>query len=196
MLEAQRQRDLGGANAPAVPPAERLRSLFESHYTFIWRMLRRLGLDEPGADDGAQEVFVIAARRLADIRPEHERSFLLGTAIRLAHDARRARAKRDARDGGEDALDTLIDANPTPEQALDARRARDLLDRIIQGLPDDVQPVFVLFEIDGLSKTEIAEALSIPEGTVASRLRRAREHFDAAVARINARLTFRPRGAS
>ena len=115
----------------------------------------------------------------------------LGTAIRVAHDTRRARAKRDARDGGEDAFESLVDAAPSPEQALDARRAREMLDRIIEGLPEDVQPVFVLFEIDGLSKGEIAEALSIPEGTVASRLRRAREHFDAAVARIHARLAWR-----
>lgn len=175
-------------------PAARLTRLFEAHYEFLWRMLRRLGLPEAAADDGAQEVFVIAARRLNDIRVDAERSFLLGSAIRLASDVRKARARADARDGGDDALDALVDSAPDPEQSVGAKEARAILDAIIDAMPEDVRPVFVLAEIEGLSKSEIAAALDIPEGTVASRLRRAREVFEAKAAR--ARAATRPRGGA
>ena len=46
----------------------RLRELFRQHYDFIWRSLRRLGLDAGRADDAAQQVFVTASRKLEGIR--------------------------------------------------------------------------------------------------------------------------------
>jgi RNA polymerase sigma-70 factor (ECF subfamily) len=52
-------------------------------------------------------------------------------------------------------------------------------------LPDDTRPVFVLYELEGLTMDEIAACLEVPAGTVASRLRRAREAFQAAVARVD-----------
>ncbi len=54
-------------------------------------------------------------------------------------------------------------------------------------MPDDLKAVIVLFEIEGLTMGEIAEALAVPPGTVASRLRRARAELSAQVARHRAR---------
>ena len=64
-----------------------------------------------------------------------------------------------------------------PEQLLDQRRARQQLDSILADLPDALREPFVMFEIEGFGQREIAEALGIPAGTVASRLRRARVAF-------------------
>jgi RNA polymerase sigma-70 factor (ECF subfamily) len=56
-------------------------------------------------------------------------------------------------------------------------------------MPIDLRAVFVLYELEQLTSAEIAELLQIPPGTVASRLRRARESFESCVARLRARRT-------
>src|SRR5258706_514128 len=83
----------GPENRAVVGQEGRIRALFELHYDFVWRSLRRLGVPTDAADDGAQEVFVVAARRIGDIILGAERSFLFGTAMRVASQARRARAR-------------------------------------------------------------------------------------------------------
>ena len=62
----------------------RVAALLRTHFRDVWRMVRRFGVPESGADDAAQEVFIIAARRLADIAPGSERPFLLASAVRVA----------------------------------------------------------------------------------------------------------------
>ena len=52
----------------------------------------------------------------------------------------------------------------------------------------DIRTVFVLFEIEEMTTSEIATLLAIPAGTVASRLRRAREEFQMKIARLHAGL--------
>jgi RNA polymerase sigma-70 factor (ECF subfamily) len=54
----------------------------------------------------------------------------------------------------------------------------------------DLRAVFVLFELEEMPTAEIAEALELPTGTVASRLRRAREEFRRIAARVQAREAF------
>jgi RNA polymerase sigma-70 factor (ECF subfamily) len=80
------------------------------------------------------------------------------------------------------------------EDLLDRRRARALLDSILDALPLDLRAVLVLHEIDELSTSEIAEVVGVPVGTAASRLRRAREVFAERLRRLEARLN-RTRGA-
>jgi RNA polymerase sigma-70 factor (ECF subfamily) len=168
-----------------VTEADRLHALFDAHFDFVWRSLCRLGLPEHVADDAAQRVFVIASRRLPDIEAGSERAFLFRTALRVACEERRAIVRR---------REVLCDEAPEngegpaqPDELLDQRRARELLDRILQSLPFDLRTVLVLFEFEGLSIDEIAETVGIPRGTAASRLRRAREEFTDAVSRWLAR---------
>src|SRR5262245_57312475 len=73
---------------------ERLAALLQTHFKLVWRTLRRLGLPAAAADDAAQQVFVIAHNRLSEIEPDRERAFLLGTAYRVAANARRKDARR------------------------------------------------------------------------------------------------------
>jgi RNA polymerase sigma-70 factor (ECF subfamily) len=142
-------------------------------YRLIWRLLRRLGLPPEQADDAAQQVFLIAAERLADIREQSERSFAFGTALRVAQSQRRrtARAPTPLDDG------LHVSPLPDPEQLTDQRRARERLDAALAALPLELRTTFVLFELEGLTSPEIAELAGVPLGTVASRLRRAREQF-------------------
>lgn len=150
-------------------------ALLAEHHSLVWRSLRRLDLSECDADDASQQVFLVACRRLDDIEPGSERSFLLQTALRVAAELRRSRRRRREEDGQD--LRTLADMSASPDDLLDRQRARALLDHVLAAMPMDLRTVFVLFEIEELTMAEIALAIEIPAGTVASRLRRAREVF-------------------
>ena len=78
------------------------------------------------------------------------------------------------------------DDRANPEQAAAATQARKLLDSFLDELAEDVRTVFVLFELEGMTMASIGETLELPPGTVASRLRRAREEFHAAAKRFQA----------
>jgi RNA polymerase sigma-70 factor (ECF subfamily) len=157
------------------------------HFRDVWRIVRRFGVPENSADDAAQEVFIIAARRLSDIAPGSERPFLFASAVRVAANARRALgARRECAE--DDSLPEGVDPRPNAEVLLDQKRLRHLLDRVLDELSDDLRVCFVLYELEGMSSPEIAELLGIPIGTVASRLRRARESFEHAASKLKARL--------
>jgi RNA polymerase sigma-70 factor (ECF subfamily) len=165
-------------------PLGRLRQVVDQHYDALWRTLRYLGIPEASVDDAAQRALCILARRLDDIVPGSERSFLFATAIRVASDARRA-ARRNPSEPAE-RIDAFPAAGSNPEELLDQRRAQETLREIVNAMPPDLAAVFVLFEIEELTLSEIAGVLGIPTGTAASRLRRARASFHAIVKRRQA----------
>jgi RNA polymerase sigma-70 factor (ECF subfamily) len=153
--------------------ASRLERMAAEHMVFVWRVIRRLGLQASEADDGVQEVFVVAAQRIADIEPGKERAFLFGAARRVARGLRRVRRPEPS-----EHADTWRDEAPGPEEISDRKRARERLDAILEEMDDDLREVFVLYEIEGLTLPEIAEVTGAPLGTVTSRLRRARSVFE------------------
>jgi RNA polymerase sigma-70 factor (ECF subfamily) len=162
----------------------RLRVIIDRHYDFVWRTLRYLGVPEASAEDAAQEVLCVLARRLDEVVPAAEVSFLFSTARRVASTARRA-ARRQPAFADQD-VDALVAPLPNPEELLDGRRAQEVLHEVLDALPVDLRLVFVLFEIEELTLGEVAALLGIPAGTVASRLRRARESFRGTVRRMRA----------
>ena len=158
----------------------RVTAMVESHYDAVWRALRRLGVPDRSVDDGAQRVFLVAARKVDAIRPGEERPYLMGIALRVAADARRAIvrhgdvAEADAR---------VADTTEGADVLVDRKRARVLLDAIVVSMPTDLREAFVLFELEGMTAPEVAAAMGVPLGTATSRLRRARELFREKVAR-------------
>jgi RNA polymerase sigma-70 factor (ECF subfamily) len=164
----------------------RLRTLFEEHYEFVWRTLRRLGLPPSEADDGAQRVWLVAARRLANVRAGSERGFLFTTALHVAAAIRRSVARRPDQLVAE-APEEPIDPQPLADLALDERRARALLDDVLDAMPIELRAVFVLYELEEMSCPEIAALLELPLGTATSRLRRARAEFEAILKHLRAR---------
>jgi RNA polymerase sigma-70 factor, ECF subfamily len=148
--------------------------MFDEHFSFVWRTLRRLGVASALLPDASQRVFWAASRHLEGILPASERAFLFSTARRVAADFRRLRHSTV-----EAALDAdLVDgSSPTVEELVDQKRARELLDCLLDKMTIDLREVLVLQEGEGMTLSEIAVALEIPQGTAASRLRRAREEF-------------------
>jgi RNA polymerase sigma-70 factor (ECF subfamily) len=185
-----------GTSRPSERPGDtspaRLRALVTQNIEFVWRSLVRLGVPRADAEDAVQQVFLVASRKLYDIEPGREKAYLFSAAFRIAHRARRTRDRR--REVLEAEPEERLDPAPGPEELVDRARARAELDRILDTMPLELRAVFVLFELEQLTIAEIAPILEIPAGTAASRLRRAREHFQAAVRRIDARRT--PRGES
>jgi RNA polymerase sigma-70 factor (ECF subfamily) len=169
----------------SVPP-QRVRQVVDTYFDFIWRSLRRLGVPEANVDDGAQQVFVIAANKLAAVAPEGERGFLFAIALRVAADERRTRRRRPEVAIGDA---PLSDETPLADELLEQRQARDLIDSMLESMPLELRTVFVLFEMEDLTTIEIANLLELPMGTVASRLRRAREAFQEEITRFKARRT-------
>jgi RNA polymerase sigma-70 factor (ECF subfamily) len=167
-------------------PAISARTLVEAHADFVWRSLRRLGVPESGADDATQQVFVIAAGKLDRIQVGRERAFLFGIVGHVAMHARRSLARKRElpyEDGAHDRVDPAL----RPDEAMAARQARALLDEVLDGMDDDLRTVFILFELEELTTSDVAVMLGVPLGTVASRLRRAREDFQRAVKRVRAK---------
>ena len=155
----------------ATPPS--LRTLFEQHYGSVARLLRRFGVPTTQLDDAAQEVFWVASRRLLDIVPGKETTFLYGVALRVAlNEARKKRSVPAQCDIDE--LADLADQAPSPEAQLDLRQSRELLDAVLQSLPMELRTVFVLRDVEGLSNAEVAEVLELSIAAVKSRLHRAR----------------------
>lgn len=169
------------AQLPADPV--RLRQLVTEHYGFVWRTLRRLGVAEASVEDAAQQVLVVLSRRLGEVRVGAERAFLVATATRVAADFRKMQARR-REDFDADALGARVSLAPGADELLDRERARLLLDQVLEAMPDELRTVFVFFEFEDMTSGEIAELLELPLGTVASRLRRARETFESVATRL------------
>jgi RNA polymerase sigma-70 factor (ECF subfamily) len=162
---------------------ERLSALVRDQSRNVWRALRRLGVPVDLLDDATQEVFIIVSRKLAFIEANAERSFIYGTALRVAANIRRSRQAQVHDQLSESAI-SLWPSEPDAEQLVHRKHLREMLDQILDQMSDDLREVFVLFELEKLTRSELAELLSLPAGTVASRLRRAREFFEQACERL------------
>jgi RNA polymerase sigma-70 factor (ECF subfamily) len=167
------------AGLKARPPADRARleQMFVAHHALVWRTLRRRGLDADAAGDATQQTFLVAAERLRDINLDSERAFLVGTALRVAFSVGRKTVRWQL----EDDMDLRAAQG---RNLLDKQAAIELCDLVLSKVDAELAEIFVLFELEGLSSPEIAALLEIPLGTVASRLRRAREQFRAVVGRL------------
>ena len=170
----ERRDHLPGPAAVHPDGSARFRTLFEAHFAFVWRTLRRLGVTEASLPDASQRVFWTASRRLEDFTDERARAFLFGTARRVAADFRRLR-KQTAVTDESDAIADIAAAST--EELVDQKRAREMLDELFDALDDELREVLFLQEGEGMTLSEIAELLEIPLGTAASRLRRSRAEF-------------------
>jgi RNA polymerase sigma-70 factor (ECF subfamily) len=154
---------------------DQFRLVFERHHAGVWRYLRhRLGAD--AADELGGETFVRAFAARARYRDDTGTAlpWLLGIATNLAADHRRREGRRlqaYARCGQAPADELDVDGLIARLAALDEGPA---LAGALAALRPDDRETLLLSAVAGLTHTEVAEALDIPAGTVASRLNRAR----------------------
>ncbi|HMA94242.1 MAG TPA: RNA polymerase sigma factor [Polyangiaceae bacterium] len=164
--------------------SRRVTQALNSDFRAIFRVGRRLGLTPAVAEEAVQEAFLVFSQRIRQIEAGKERAFLLGTITRLAANLRRAAHRRN---------EVPIDPSWSEVERfelsaaslLDDHQARDLLDCVLAKLTPELREVFVLYEIEQLTMSEVADSLGIKLGTVGSRLHRARQAFDSAMRRVD-----------
>lgn len=176
-----------GASEPTEPLS--MVQLVDDHFDFVWRLLRRLGLPASDADDAAQQVFLLACTKQNQIRRGSERSFLYGCALNWAARYRSGAKKRVSHVEFADHEHDLPTTDDNPEALLSAHQSRALLDEILDQLPLELRTTLVLYELEQMTSQEIADLAGIPRGTVASRLRKAREEFERIAKRYTAHNT-------
>ena len=137
---------------------------------FMFRVAYSLLRNVQDAEDAVQEAFLKLYRGDAWRRMEDERAFLARTVWRVALDrAPRAADRMDDVAGME-----LAAAGASPESHLADQAERVLLRRLIDGLPEELRQPLVLSAIEEMTSREVAVVMGIPEGTVRTRLMRAR----------------------
>jgi len=142
-------------------------------------------VSEGDVPDATQQVFIVAARKNDAIDIGSERQFLFRTAMRIASTQRRTRRRQ--REVSDEWLTDTADAGPGPDEHADESYRRRLLDQLLETLPLKLRAALVLIEIEELTMAEAAELLKVPAGTMASRLRRARNLFNRAAQELRAR---------
>lgn len=168
---------------PSVSVSTTYAELFRAHYARVVRWLTVLGIARADVDDVAQEVFIVAHRKLGQLRPDASAAgWLLGISRRVAATHRRDRGRAIARE-----LRATPPAElPDPEAAAMRSEAAKVLHDFLATLPEEQRLVFVLYEMDGLNATEIAETMGISSNTVHSRVRLTREKLQRVVVRHRA----------
>jgi len=153
------------------------------HLDAAFNYARWLTKNDVDAEDVVQDAFVRALRFFSSLRGDNARAWLL-TIVRNTWYGRFPRRSdgapatvvvdRDKNDPADESLD--------PEALVIQRQTVDTVRRALEALPADFREVLVLRELEGLSYKEIATIVGIPIGTVMSRLARARERLQDALA--------------
>src|SRR5262245_5175314 len=132
---------------------------------------RRIAGDHHSTEDAFQATFLVLARRAADVVPrEAVRGWLHGVAVRTAQKARAMSARRRAR---ELPVPAVPDRPANEPDAADPDALR-VLDEEVGRLPDHLRAAVALCELEGVSRRDAAARLGVPEGTLSSRLAKAR----------------------
>jgi len=177
-----------GEDPPAQPraAAPAFGAVYQQYFEFVWSMARRLGVELEAIDDVVQEVFIVIHAKLDTLeRPEALRSWIYSIVRRTVSTHRRAKRANPSADVAAPA--DAISREPTPLEQTERHAELSLLSRLLDELDEPKREVFALVELGELSVPEVAVALDIPLNTAYSRLRAARQAFEAALARHEAR---------
>ncbi|HEY7402306.1 MAG TPA: RNA polymerase sigma factor [Candidatus Angelobacter sp.] len=165
------------STAAAAPTVE---SLVASHAGMVFRIAYSILRNHHDAEDAVQECFLRVFKhqgRLHKVR--NAKTWLARVAWTTALDKRRslppAAASLDDDTTGESLLEVLSDPAPRADDQLAGRQVQRLLQRLIGTLPDDLRQPLELSTVQELNSAEIADVMEIPEGSVRTRLFRARK---------------------
>jgi len=161
--------------------APTIETLVAEHSRMVFRIAYSILRNHHDAEDAAQECFLRVWKhkdRLHEIG--NAKTWLARIAWTTALDKRRAGHKMLSLDGDEpgvELMESLSDGTLAADEQLAGRQKQELLQRLIAGLPDDLGQTLELSTVQELNSAEIAEVMKIPEGSVRTRLFRARKQL-------------------
>jgi RNA polymerase sigma-70 factor (ECF subfamily) len=166
------------ATEAAAPNVE---TLVAGHSVMVFRIAYSILRNHHDAEDAAQECFLRVWKhkdRLHEIN--NVKTWLARIAWTTALDKRRAsRAMVSLSDeqSGAELMQSIPDLAPAADEQLAGAEMRQMLERLIAGLPEDLRHPLELSTVQELNSAEIAEVMKIPEGSVRTRLFRARKQL-------------------
>ena len=158
----------------------------------IQRLIARMVRDVNLVEDIAQETFIRAYRALHQFRGDAQfytwlYRIAVNTAKKFLQELKRdPLVTESSRKSDDDEDETSRFGNEpieeaTPETVLAAKEIAEMVNTVLQALPEDLRQAVMLREIEGLAYEEIAEVMNCPIGTVRSRIFRAREAISARI---------------
>jgi RNA polymerase sigma-70 factor, ECF subfamily len=152
---------------------ERFEEMVARQSRFMFQVALGLLRNKQDAEDAVQEAFLKLYRGEAWLRMENEKGFLARTVWRVALDHLPRTAERTTDVAGMQ-LAATGEAGASPEQNAVDEDERTILRKLIDGLPEELRQPLVLSSVEEMTSREVAEAMGIPEGTVRTRVMRAR----------------------
>jgi len=172
-------------SSQGVPP---FKVVYQQYFDFVWTSGRRLGIQPSGMDDLIQEVFLVIHAKLHTVENQQSlRSWIYSVVRRTASNHRRARRTHTDASLGAPGEGEALSREPTPLEQTERNAGFQLLMSLLDQLDGPKREIFALVDVEDLSVPEAAEVLGIPLNTAYSRLRVARQSFEAALARHEAR---------
>jgi RNA polymerase sigma-70 factor, ECF subfamily len=166
------------APPPAPPSLPTVEAIFRDEIGFIVGALLHFGIARIDVEDAAHEVIRAVLRSLPTFDASRDlRSWLFGVAFHIASNHLR-RAERHRARYVDDPADVVIpDLTATIEERMIQDETRRTVREILGEIPLDRRAVLIARIVHGMSELETAEALAIPQGTVKTRLRMAKQEL-------------------
>lgn len=152
--------------AELLDPKTQFRQLYDQEYATVYRAIRAVVLDSAAAEDLTQETFVRAYRarnRYTPTAPPGAWLRRIGVNLAISYLRRQKLARF---------LPARLYVAPD-RRDYDRAEARDVVEKALAGLSPKLRAAIVLHYYEGLTREEIAAALGVPAGTVASRIAKA-----------------------
>ena len=165
--------------------------IYESTVDYVWNVVRRMGVPPSDAEDVVQEVFVAVHRRLDKFEGRAQlKTWVFSIAVHFVQHYFRTHVRKpgDRATAKGTEIDALADQRENgPASEVERMERYDALDWVLARLDEPKRLVFVLAELEQMTLSEIGEIVGANANTVATRLRAARQGFEKALARFQAR---------
>ena len=181
-----------GVEPLSKPDVQSFAQVYDELFPFVWRTLRRLGVDTASQDDACQEVFVVVHRRLSEFRGDSSlKTWVFGITSHVVRGYRRTLRRKDPTSRSTEAvvdpegLSAPAAGNPH-EMVVRSQMAR-VAEELLNSLDEEKRVMLILADLEGIPVTEIAVLHDLNLNTAYARLRAARKEFSEVVHRYHAR---------